>query len=189
MSQSLQILPKAKNVDYSSGLEDYSMVWMHVCLIQTAVHLHLALYTLDWAQTAAALWGETLSKGPERPRICDSVHMSACMARVRMQMVGDVEMAAAVDEQRWDDEVGRAGRRGCFLTYKTRCPRGSWVSARYGVQQSCMRNSTKDPFVKVSLHPCMEITQRSSSGAWMYKKRHWNRQIYLIRGPLIKQAL
>ncbi len=35
-----------------------------------------------------------------------------------MQMVEDVEMAAAVDEQRWDDGVGRAGGGGCLLTYK-----------------------------------------------------------------------
>lgn len=69
------------------------------------------------------------------------------MARVRMQMVEDMEMAAAVDEQRSNDEVGRAGGGGCLLTYKNRSPRGSWVSVRYGVQQSRMRNSTKDPFV------------------------------------------
>ncbi len=108
---------------------------MHACLIQTAVHLHLALY----AGLSTDGW-ETLWRERRDPHLWQRPH-------VWMQMVEDVEMAAAVDEQRWDDGVGRAGGGGCLLTYKNRSPLGSWVSAQYGAQQSRMRNSTKDPFV------------------------------------------
>ncbi len=100
--------------------------------------------TLDWAQTAGKLFG----RSGETPYLWQR-------PRVWMQMVEDVEMAAAVDEQRWHDEVGRAGGGGCLLTYKNCNPLGSWVSAQYGAQQSRMRNSTKRPIclgVSAPLH-------------------------------------